>query len=128
MNPLAHHSLRWRRLVPLALALSILAAIGRPLASQCQPEWLPGDGFEVNGSINALVMLPNGDLIAGGSFSSVGGVAANNIARWNGWTWAPMGSGMDDNFPAVLALAVLPNGDLIAGGSFYSAEIGRAHV
>jgi hypothetical protein len=101
----------------------MLAAIDRPLASQCQPEWLPEDGFEVDRSVTAWAMFPNGDLIAGGAFSSVGGVAARNIARWNGWAWAPLGSGMEESFhdADVYALAPLPNGDLIAGGSFYSA-------
>ena len=43
-------------------------------------------GAVPNGDILALVLLPNGDLIAGGYFASVGGVAANNIARYNAAT------------------------------------------
>src|SRR5207247_1980432 len=41
-----------------------------------------------------------------------------SIARWNGSTWAPLGTGMLDH---VRALAVLPNGDLVAGGYFIAA-------
>ncbi|MFN8816482.1 MAG: GC-type dockerin domain-anchored protein [bacterium] len=69
-------------------------------------------------SVRALAVLPNGDLVAGGQFNTAGGVSANNIARWNGSAWSPLGSGMDSS---VLALAVLPNGDLVAGGSFITA-------
>ncbi|MBL9078148.1 MAG: hypothetical protein JNL08_11630 [Planctomycetes bacterium] len=65
-----------------------------------------------------LVEMPNGDLVACGTFTVAGGVAANNIARWNGITWAPLGSGLDG--PAY-GMLVLPNGDLVAVGAFTSA-------
>ncbi|MFN9306725.1 MAG: hypothetical protein ACK6DT_11755 [Planctomycetota bacterium] len=69
-------------------------------------------------SVPALAVLPNGDLVAGGSFTTAGGVAANRIARWNGSTWSALGSGMNSS---VLALAMLPTGDLVAGGGFTTA-------
>jgi hypothetical protein len=75
-----------------------------------------GTGF--NNGIRDLVVLPNGDTVAGGAFFSAGGVLANRIARWNGTAWAPLGAGMDYQ---VEALAVLPNGDLVAGGLFRTA-------
>jgi hypothetical protein len=62
-----------------------------------------------------LAVLPNGDLVAGGDFTTAGGVPANRVARWNGSSWSAMGSGLNN---AVWTLAVLPNGDLVAGGSF----------
>jgi hypothetical protein len=68
--------------------------------------------------VNALAVLPNGDLIAGGSFTTTGGVAANRVARWDGSTWSPLGSGMDGS---VRALAAFPNGDVAAGGDFPTA-------
>jgi hypothetical protein len=70
-------------------------------------------------SIIALAVLPNGNLVAGGDFTTAGGVTANNIARWNGSSWAPLGSGM--NSRGVYALAALPNVDLVAGGTFATA-------
>jgi hypothetical protein len=69
--------------------------------------------------IFALAVLPNGNLVAGGDFTTAGGVTANNIARWNGSSWAPLGSGM--NSRGVYALAALPNVDLVAGGTFATA-------
>ena len=35
-----------------------------------------------------------GELIAGGNFTTAGGINAKNIARWNGTIWKPSGMGM----------------------------------
>ena len=72
--------------------------------------------------VNALAVLPNGDLVAGGNFTEVGLQRVSRIARWNGSAWSPLGSGVGGNvFPAVRALTVMPNGDLVAGGNFPAA-------
>jgi hypothetical protein len=73
------------------------------------------DSGQQNDRVLAMTSLPNGDLIAGGIFTQAGGVAANNIARWNGTSWSPLGAGLP---VAVRALASLPNGDVVAGGDF----------
>src|SRR5690606_14118814 len=79
-------------------------------------QWIaPGAG--IDGTVNALLALPNGDLIAGGLFSSAGGGAVNNLARWDGSAWWPLGLGTSGE---VFALA-LHNGDVVAGGSFANA-------
>ncbi len=65
--------------------------------------------------VEALALMPNGDIIAGGSFAGVDGVVAPNIARWNGTEWRAMAGGMSG---PVLSLAVTPQGALYAGGSF----------
>lgn len=64
-------------------------------------------------------------LVAGGTFTSAGGVAANRITRWDGTTWQPFGTGMNG---AVQALTTWdPDGDgpllnqLVAGGFFSTA-------
>jgi len=66
--------------------------------------------------VNALTVY-NGELIAGGYFSTAGGATCTHIARWNGSAWQALGSGMND---AVYALAVY-NGELVAGGTFTTA-------
>jgi hypothetical protein len=70
--------------------------------------------------VSVLTTLPSGDLVAGGAFTTAGGVAARSIARWTAATgqWAPFGTGMDSWVDAV---TTLPNGDLVAGGSFRTA-------
>jgi hypothetical protein len=57
--------------------------------------------------------------VAGGSFNTAGGVSAFGIARWDGTTWSPLGSGISAGY--VFALTTLPNGDVVAGGDFYFA-------
>ena len=66
----------------------------------------------------ALATQPQGDLVAVGSFTTAGGVAANRVARWDGIAWAPLGTGTDG---PVLAVEALPNGDLVVGGWFTAA-------
>jgi hypothetical protein len=77
-----------------------------------------------NVDVMALAVMPNGDLVAAGNFAAAGGVLTNQIARWNGSSWAPLGQGISGY---VYALAVLPSGDLIAGGNFYGAGGGSAN-
>ena len=71
----------------------------------------------MNGTVFALAIY-NGDLVAGGNFTQAGGVAANYIARWNGSSWAPLGSGLT---ASVGALANY-NGELVAAGGFSSVN------
>jgi hypothetical protein len=64
-------------------------------------------------------------LYAGGSFTIAGGVAANYIAKWNGSSWMPLGSGVSGSScgegGGVSALMVYDDGGgpaLYAGGGF----------
>lgn len=79
-------------------------------------QWSPL-GFGLDGPVTALTMLPNGDLIAGGSFNIGPG---RNVARWSGTSWGTLGNGT--NGP-VYALATLSNGEVVAGGSFTMAGL-----
>ncbi|MBX3357176.1 MAG: hypothetical protein KF745_01990 [Phycisphaeraceae bacterium] len=72
----------------------------------------------MNGTVSALTVLPGGDLVAAGSFTTAGGITVNRIARWNGAAWSALGTGMDD---LVNAVTTLSNGDLVAGGRFTTA-------
>ena len=69
-------------------------------------------------SVQAIVALPNGDLIVGGTFSAASGVPVANIARWNGTAWSALGTGCNG---AVRGLAVTGSGDVVAAGSFTQA-------
>ncbi|MCB2407572.1 T9SS type A sorting domain-containing protein [Hymenobacter sp. BT178] len=67
--------------------------------------------------VNALALAANGDLYVGGTFTLVGNLAANRIAKWNGTAWSSLGAGVNNT---VLALA-LDGTDLYVGGSFTQA-------
>ena len=84
--------------------------------------WQPlGSGINENdpyGSVKALTVY-NGELIVGGSFTTAGGATCNNIARWDGAQWQPLGSGVDSY--TVYALVVDFDSTLIAGGNLTAA-------
>jgi len=74
------------------------------------------------GLVYALA-VSGSNVFAGGDFSSADGVAANNIARWNGSSWSALGSGVRSVYNSggvVHALAVAGE-DLYAGGRFTNA-------
>ena len=73
--------------------------------------------------VHAL-MVYNGELIAGGEFTTAGGTEANCIARWDGTTWSPLDSGMNGE---VFALTVY-DGELIAGGRFTPPVVRRPTI
>ncbi len=62
---------------------------------------------------NALTVY-RGELVAGGSFTTAGSIAASNIARWDGAAWHPLGGGTNG---AVLALSSHVD-SLFVGGAF----------
>jgi PKD repeat protein len=65
----------------------------------------------------------NGDVVAGGYFTSAGGVPANKIARWNGTTWSAMGLGFDAvGIDEYVKSATVWNGIFFAGGAYTQAE------
>jgi len=75
--------------------------------------WIMNTGLN---RTNVAVTALGTNLFAAGSFTSAGGVAANQIARWNGNVWSGVGGGVVGG-GTVLALATMGN-DLYAGGSF----------
>ena len=112
-----------------SVSLPTYAVVRNRVARWDGTTWsLLGEGiaFAADATVYSLAVLPNGDVVAGGKFATIGGVPVANVARWNGSTWSPLGAGMNDS---VDALAVLPNGDLVAGGRFTQAGTANApHV
>src|SRR5262249_20353586 len=73
-------------------------------------------GIGGGASVRALATLRSHELVAGGEFVTIGGIAANHLARWDGVSWLPLGGGVSGGARPVRALAVLPTGDLVAAG------------
>lgn len=95
----------------------------------CQPEWQEGFGVPgIAGRVHALCVHDDGTgpaLYVGGSFGAAGGVAANNIAKWDGNEWTPLGEGLSNGVAGlVLTLVSAHEGDtpvLYVGGYFPNA-------
>lgn len=78
-------------------------------------------------TINALAVMPNGDLVVGGTFDTAGTgpgqIAAPCIARYDGSRWSPMGVGIPQASHHLLGLTLRSNGDLLAlGGTFVNDD------
>lgn len=98
----------------------------------CSMPWLrsaPGDenwdaAFGVpgvEGTISAMA-VSGSDLYVGGKFLRIGGVAATNVAKWDGTNWSALGPGLggDGNefYYGRVAAVLAVNGELYAGGYF----------
>ncbi|MBA3704946.1 MAG: T9SS type A sorting domain-containing protein, partial [Bacteroidetes bacterium] len=70
-------------------------------------------GGGLNGEVRDMVVF-NNKLYAVGAFNIAGGVAANNIAYWDGTNWCGLGSTFNGNINAVEVY----NNELYVGGVF----------
>jgi len=89
--------------------------------------WSDLDGGMNIGGVRTLAVFDDGTgsaLYAGGDFSTAGGVAASNIAKWDGSSWSPLGSGVAGGPGGVYNLHVYDDGSgpaLYVGGWFETA-------
>ncbi len=92
-------------------------------------QWLPVNGPGVDDDVRAATRMGN-DIVVGGRFATIAGVAASAIARWDGSTFQPLGMGMTGAVVGEIgvdALLTLANGDVVAGGQFVNAGFMNAN-
>jgi hypothetical protein len=113
----AHH-------LAVIVCLSVFGSTAIPVLAQCDAAWQTAIG--VSGASTTVwsafaVDEPSAigpAVYAGGQFTTIGGVSAANIARWNGTTWAPLGTGTQST--GVVYAFAEKDGYLYAGGAFAS--------
>lgn len=87
-------------------------------------------GAGANGSVDAVVLQPDGRVFIGGAFSTVGGAAHRGVARLNasGTVDPTFNSALDAN-AIVDAIALQPDGKVVIGGNFANiGGVGRSNV
>jgi len=84
-----------------------------------------------NGQINCVASY-KGDLYVGGTFTQMGGVSAQRIAKWNGTTWSSVGGGITSGFMPNVSQMSIYNNELIVvgdmsqvGGNLSVSDIAR---
>ncbi|MFO1031958.1 MAG: hypothetical protein U1F60_12850 [Planctomycetota bacterium] len=77
----------------------------------------PSDNAEVFAIVSAMLELPNGDLVVGGSFQKSGGLDVANVARFDGLGWHALADGPS---LACSTAVDLDGNAFVVGGSFRS--------
>ncbi len=95
----------------LVFVFTLVCLAERPSSAQCGYSWR--DGPQMDGGVSAFLQF-RGELISGGSFTIVDGIAARNIVAWDGLRCRPIGLGTDGGITSLVEY----RGDLIAGGRF----------
>jgi len=91
-------------------------ASGNPLVARWDGAAWSAVGAGLDGNVQTLLQLPNGDLLAGGWLLTSAG--ASSVARWNGVSWTPVGQ----VYGTVYSLALAPDGDIYAGGDMVAGS------
>ena len=86
-------------------------------------------GTSAGGSLWDIAFYDDGSgpkLYAAGTITTIGGVACENVARWDGTTWSPLGAGLGTGFTIATSLDVHDDHtgfgpELVVGGYFSTA-------
>ena len=105
----------------ILLILTLVAAylVAAPLQAVAQNQnW--DNRFDatlgLSGPVHAIA-VDGANVYVGGSFTIVGGVLMNHIARWDGFAWHPLGNGLSGDVNAI----AVSGSDVFVGGAFTSA-------
>ncbi len=73
------------------------------------------------GYIYDMALVSNGNLYVGGDFDEIGGVTAQNVAKWNGSSWQALG----DSVGALRTMTTDKQGRVYVGGYSVSKKVRR---
>ncbi len=80
---------------------------------------LVGSGaISTSGQLNCIAIDSDNNIYVGGTFTSIGGVSATNIAKWDGSAWSALGSGVNG---ACNDIKIDSTNKVYVGGAFTSA-------
>lgn len=107
-----------------ASGVSRLSAAGRPYGAglrvndQDQEIWdnrfgIPGP----NGEVYAIA-ASGSDIYIGGTFTQIGNLQVNHIARWDGHQWHPLGSNSANGVDQIVLALTVDGDNLYVGGQF----------
>jgi hypothetical protein len=86
--------------------------------------WRPvGGGIQGGSGVYELTAFPETGanvLYAAGSFTSAGGIALMNVARWDGTSWSEVGGGVHGSVTAAQVVVELDSKALVLGGGFHA--------
>jgi hypothetical protein len=109
------------------------AAQTNPPSVSCQPRWVPTFGLQggVDSDVSTFAVFDDRTgggpaLYVGGFISNAGGTPVNKIAKWDGFNWSALGSGVSNGqfSTSVYSLCVFDDGSgpaLFVGGTFGNA-------
>ncbi len=104
----------------VVIETATLPAIAGPV------DWKPtfGHNSGPSGVVFAVQKYDDGSgpsIVIGGRFRIAGGMRVNGVARWNGVSWSPLGTGISGGADPFVRTMLVHGGDLIVAGSFSSA-------
>ena len=70
-----------------------------------------------DGAVQAIVSF-GGNLYVAGTFTHVGSIAANHIARWDGATWSSLGTDSQNGTDGAISALAVNGTDLYVAGDF----------
>lgn len=82
-----------------------------------------GNAFPDNSTdfpyIQSMSASSEGELLVAGSFSSIGGVSAQNVARYHNGVWSALGSGITGDYVYLQSIISGPHGEIYVGGGIW---------